>query len=295
MSTFKQGFYNYSGYATDRPRYNPQVVQHILKYHNEVDGNQAGVVVDAATGTGILAEMLVGSFDKVIGTDISEKMLEEAKAEVGQRADRLEYRVESAENMKSVADNSIDVITVGTGAHWFNIDAFIKESRRILKPHGTLAIMGYSGYLYFKDFPECNDISKEYGTTKLGKYWDSGRVVLDNLYSAYSTSLNKDDSGFSDVKLQVYPEQAASLTFGDVKAETLDGPIVIDQQMTWHKLLNKLKTWSCLAKYHQDFPNERNVAEVYVERMMEIANQVGCYDQPINVTWEQSIVLARKN
>jgi ubiquinone/menaquinone biosynthesis C-methylase UbiE len=51
----------------------------------------------------------------------------------------IEYKVASAENLSFIQSNSVDMVTAGQAAHWFNQDKAFPEIARILKPGGTLA------------------------------------------------------------------------------------------------------------------------------------------------------------
>lgn len=48
----------------------------------------------------------------------------------------------SAEH-SGLSDHSADLITVAQAIHWFNFDVFYAEVRRVLKPKGCLAVIGY--------------------------------------------------------------------------------------------------------------------------------------------------------
>lgn len=41
-------------------------------------------------------------------------------------------------------DGSVDLLTAASAAHWFDIERFLKEAARVLKPHGCIALLGYT-------------------------------------------------------------------------------------------------------------------------------------------------------
>ena len=96
------------------------------------------MAVDIGTGTGQIASVIASEFKKVYGFDTSAKMLESAT-----KADNVEYAVGNAEELPTLQDNSVDLVTVGQAAHWFNHAAWFKEMYRILKPNGTLSFWSY--------------------------------------------------------------------------------------------------------------------------------------------------------
>jgi len=133
MSGFKDHFSaNPAGYADYRPRY-PQALFDWLA------GQCAGhdTAWDCATGSGQAAVALAGHFRRVIATDASAAQIGHAQAHAG-----VEYRVAPAE-ASGLADAGIDLVSVAQAAHWFDLDAFHAEARRVLKPGGLVALWGY--------------------------------------------------------------------------------------------------------------------------------------------------------
>lgn len=56
----------------------------------------------------------------------------------------------------NVADASVDLLTTAQAAHWFDLEKFYVELKRILRPGGVVAIWGY-GLCHF-DVPEASQI-----------------------------------------------------------------------------------------------------------------------------------------
>ncbi|PWA01667.1 hypothetical protein BB558_002218 [Smittium angustum] len=287
MATYSNENYNYAGYASGRPSYNPDFPKFIIEYHKRIPSNQTDTVVDVATGTGISARYLSGYFKRVIGTDISPKMLEVA-SQSNTSDSNVEYMVCPGEDMSEIPDHSVDVVASATGAHWFDSEKFANEARRILKPNGTLAIYGYSGFGSFIDYPECDVLMREYGIDVLGPYWDTGRQVLERLYSHYNVLLREMD--FKDVFMGVYPKDV--IPYIGTNYTLMEKPHVINFKITWRALHKYLDSWSSLSNYHVKHPNKRRLSDVYVEKMMAVANETD-FEKEINFEWGQSVVLAR--
>jgi len=94
-------------------------------------------VVDVACGNGtLLASMNKVKPIKGSGIDISDQMIRIAS----KNHTTLKFHVADCENIP-YANNTVDLITVCTGYHHFpNVDAFAKESARVLKAGGNIYI-----------------------------------------------------------------------------------------------------------------------------------------------------------
>ena len=137
-------------YAKYRPTCPPELYEKIFSYIDE--GSEAngrrGLAVDIGCGCGHSTLALAKHFETVIGIDNSETQLKEAKAASAEFGNVF-YKLGSAESVSSlVTKDSVDLITVGTALHWFDIDTFYEECLKILKPGGTLAVYAYSIPVY---------------------------------------------------------------------------------------------------------------------------------------------------
>lgn len=110
----------------------------IAKIHNPK------TLLDIATGTADIALELAKIKDaKIIGVDISEKMLEVGRKKVIAKklSDTVVLKSGDAENL-SYSDSSFDVVTIGFGVRNFqNLEKGLKESYRVLKKNGLLIIL----------------------------------------------------------------------------------------------------------------------------------------------------------
>ena len=100
-------------------------------------------VLDVATGTGSLAIDLSKSAEKVIGIDLSSKMLD--VAEKKRKNDNLSFLLMDASCMK-FNDEEFDLVTISLGLHDMPLDIrtlVLKEVKRVLKRDGKLYILEY--------------------------------------------------------------------------------------------------------------------------------------------------------
>lgn len=122
-------------YGKYRPKYPLEIIGYLMAC---LDLQNDSTIVDIGCGTGILTKELVDYGFKTIGIEPNKSMYNEAKKYLQNYDCQLINA--SAENT-SLKDNSVDLITVAQALHWFNLDKFINEYRRILKNNGQVAII----------------------------------------------------------------------------------------------------------------------------------------------------------
>jgi len=101
-------------------------------------------ILDVATGTGSLAIELSNTAKKVIGIDLSTKMLD--VAEKKRRNDNLSFLLMDASKMK-FNDGEFDAVTISLGLHDMPLEIrtlVLKEVKRVLKKDGKLFILEYN-------------------------------------------------------------------------------------------------------------------------------------------------------
>jgi SAM-dependent methyltransferase len=113
---------------------------------------------------------LASVFDRVIATDASEKQIANA-----QPHEHVEYRVAPAEN-SGIESETIDLIMVAQALHWFDLDRFYAEARRVLKPDGMLAASAYN--LLHID-PAIDEVIKRYYYEVVGPFWPPERELVE--------------------------------------------------------------------------------------------------------------------
>lgn len=167
--TFKDYFSSQSSdYRTFRPVY-PDALYHYL----------AGLAPtrdlawDCATGNGQAAVGLARYFTSVIATDASANQLAQAIT-----APNIDYREAPAERVP-LADASVDLITVAQALHWFDVEAFHREARRVLKDAGVIAVWSYN---LLSIAPALDAIMLRLYADTLGPYWPEERRLVENGY-----------------------------------------------------------------------------------------------------------------
>ncbi|CAJ1078816.1 putative methyltransferase DDB_G0268948 [Xyrichtys novacula] len=133
----------------------PEEVKNIiLQYLDRKKGQPHSLAVDLGCGTGQNSRLIAPHFQEVVGIDISECQLEEARGVPGYP--NITYREGTAEELP-FPDGSVDLLTAASAAHWFDESRFLPEASRVLKPRGCLALLSYNDYgtrFYYKDCGE---------------------------------------------------------------------------------------------------------------------------------------------
>jgi len=119
-------------YVAGRPDFHANTISR-LKDFLQIE-HKLSKALDIACGTGLSTKALLRLAENVCGTDLSPEMLNLAVEK-----DKIHYAIAPAEN-QPFNDGEFDLITVSSGVHWFNIDAFLIEANRILKNEGWLVI-----------------------------------------------------------------------------------------------------------------------------------------------------------
>jgi SAM-dependent methyltransferase len=155
-------------YARYRPRYPAALFDHLADASPD-----RSAAWDCATGSGQAAVALATRFARVVATDASRAQLDAAAP-----ADGVRYVVGAAEDAP-LRDRSVDLVTVAQALHWFDLDRFYSEVRRVLVPGGVLAVWCYGR---FAAEGEAAPIVERFAVDVVGPYWPSERRAVDEGY-----------------------------------------------------------------------------------------------------------------
>ena len=156
-------------YQQVRPDYSAEIMQAILQHTPE-----RHLAWDCGAGSGQLTKWLSPYFQSVLATDISAAQLAQAPP-----LKNVTCRAAGAEH-SGLPDRSADLVTAAQAIHWFDFEAFYAEVRRVLKPDGCLAVIGY-GLIEAQD-PQLNQLIQALYFQTLKGYWDTERRYIDKLY-----------------------------------------------------------------------------------------------------------------
>lgn len=194
-------------YAQYRIDYSPDLYAYVISFVSE-----RHAAWDCATGNGQVAGALAHLFEQVEATDISETQLVHAT-----QAPNIRYQISRAEQTP-FADQTFDLITVAQALHWFDVDAFHQEVRRVAKPGAVIAEWGY-GLVQMSN--TLDPILLNFYRNHIGPYWDPQRRFIDNAY--------------------------ATLPFPFVDAQRRE--FSVRRHWSLERFLNYVRTWSAVRQY----------------------------------------------
>ncbi len=168
--TFKDHFSRQAGrYTRFRPRYPQELFRFLASLVARPD-----VAWDCGSGNGQAAVDLADLFSRVVATDPSAKQIAQA-----QQHERVTYLVAAAEHCP-LESQSVDLITVAQALHWFDLDRFYDEARRVARRPGVLAAWSYG---LFQISPEVDGCVEHLYHDVVGPYWPPERKWIEEHYA----------------------------------------------------------------------------------------------------------------
>jgi SAM-dependent methyltransferase len=208
VTKFKDHFSGHAAdYAKFRPNYPPELFEHLASI------SRARILAwDCATGNGQAAIGLAEHFQKVIATDASAQQIESARLHPN-----VSYRVAPAE-ASGIEPHSVDLILVAQALHWFHMNRFFTEAKRVSGEGGILAI---STYLHVSIAPEVDRIISKFYHETTGPFWPPERELVESNF------------------------QRVSFPFDELTPRRFE----IRQEWSLDQLTGYLRTWSATKKF----------------------------------------------
>ena len=158
-----------SHYADNRPTYPAELFVWLAEQCSEHE-----LAWDCGAGSGQASTKLALYFKRVVASDASAAQISQAIPHPV-----VEYRVEPSES-SGLENACADIIVVAQALHWFDLDRFYAEVRRVLKPDGLLAAWSY-GVLSVEG-SEVNSIVQHFYHDDVGSYWPPERRHVETAY-----------------------------------------------------------------------------------------------------------------
>lgn len=204
---------HYSGHADAYAAYRPRYPESLFTWLASMIPGRA-LAWDAGTGNGQVAVALTGHVDRVVATDASADQIARAVAH-----ERISYLAEPAHRV-SLPSASVDLITAGAAAHWFDLDEFYREVRRVAKPDAVVALFSYGP----RDFAEAlGPVVHRFQEEVLSPFWPERIAYVHDRYATLP-----------------FPFEELAVP-----------PIVMDVEWDLHDLLQFLETLSASQRYLQ--------------------------------------------
>ncbi len=165
-------------YAKFRPRY-PAALFHYLA----VVAPGTHLAWDCGTGNGQAAVGLAERFAGVLATDPSAAQIANARLHP-----RVEYRVTQYDT--GLEAGSVQLVTSAQALHWMDVDAFVRESRRVLQPGGVLAVWCYSLCRIERSIDELVEF---FYRVTVGAFWPPERRLVDEGYRTVALPIDELD------------------------------------------------------------------------------------------------------
>ncbi len=160
-------------YAAHRPTYPAELFAWLAAQAPARD-----LAWDCATGSGQAAVGLAGYFDGVFATDASEAQIVAATP-----CPKVTYRVAPAD-ASGLPECAVDLVTVAQALHWFELEPFYAEVRRVLRPSGLLAVWTYGVFrVEGAGTAQIQNLLDRFYHETVGPYWPTERRHVENGYA----------------------------------------------------------------------------------------------------------------
>ncbi|CEH19384.1 Methyltransferase [Ceraceosorus bombacis] len=321
MSAFSDPSFDFRRYFEARPRHSSEIYSRVLQYHQGAHGT----LLDLGCGPGISFFPLAGHFERSIGTDPSQGMLDQGPAaweqykssnpsQTSLSSAKVQFVQSSAEDLGGILpDQSVDLITAATAAHWFSYPQIWKELGRVLKPNGTVAFWTY-GTNYLPQHPDLWPMMKEFMSSYadfLGPYWPQpGRRLLENLY--VDIPFPEDESVWDTSSAERRMHSLSAPGVPQIGSPELD--FSMSQPMSFSSLNSYFHTSSASSRYKAQHPSSfvagqdkaaaaADMIDLHVQKLREavlrqraqgMGTQEGLDDDHVRVAWPLGLMMIRK-
>lgn len=197
-------------YAFHRPRYPEGLFDYL---DTQVPGHN--LAWDCAAGNGQATLPLARRFNRVVATDISAAMLQQAPHHPA-----VDYRVAPAE-ASGLEDACVDLVTVAQALHWLDSGTFYAETTRVLVPGGVLAVWTYGAQ--HLDEPALDHAVRNFYSNIVGPYWPAERRHVESGY------------------------RTLSFPFPEIEAP----PLVMQENWSMAQFLGYVGTWSATQRFRE--------------------------------------------
>jgi SAM-dependent methyltransferase len=267
----------------------------VLAFHK----GPRNLLIDLGSGHGLVARYMSKYFDKVIGTDPSVGMIQEARSRTNKEEyPNVDFIEASAESLPFAEDYSVDMVVAGQAAHWFDFAKVFAEMKRVLKRGGVMAFWGY-GDQVMVNYPKATRMITEFyyrpDKRAMGPYWQQpGRSIVQGKLRA----IQPPDEEWEVERVEYEP--------GTSGPHSGEGNIFMEQRMTVGQNMEYIRTSSSFHGWQEAHPDRKSKSsggngDCIDELFEEIAeveddwkNDQNWLEKEIALEWGTGLVLARK-
>jgi SAM-dependent methyltransferase len=207
-------------YASFRPGYPPELFGWLAGAVPALDA-----VWDAGCGSGQASIALAAHFAAVYATDVSPEQIAAA-----QKHPRVHYSVAPAEK-SGLDDASVDLVTVAQALHWFDVESFYVEARRVARPGALLAVWCYPRPEFVD--PALDRVFLDFYANVVGPYWPPERKHVEAIYATL-------------------PPPPKELGFEELPHP----PFALELHWNLERVIGYVSSWSATAQYRKTLGND---------------------------------------
>ena len=248
----------------------------------------------------MVTRSLSASFARIIGTDPSKDMIEQARSMTPKEGyPYVEYREATAEHSPFLETGSVDMVAAGQAAHWFDYQKLWPEMKRIIRQNGTLAFWGYKDHV-FVDYPRATKILNHYAygndDNLLGPYWPQpGRSIVEGKLQA----IKPPTSDWEDIKRIEYEPAVNGPGSGQ-------GMMFMNKKMSLRQCMAYIRTWSSFHGWQEkhldmkrkEFGGHGDVVDEMFEELVateeDWRKEKDWRDKEVEIEWGSGLLLARR-
>jgi len=199
-------------------KFRPTYPESLFKWLYQIS-NKHNLALDCGMGNGQATIQLAKYFKNVIGIDSNKNQIQEATPHP-----KVTYKMMPAESI-DLADSSVDLIVAASAVHWFDLEAFYTECKRLLTPKGKIVVWTYT-------WPETDN------------------TIVANILSQIKQLLDPHWSKESLLHLNKYAD--LFFPFDNIQSPCFQ----FAQEWTPEQLVNFFSTWACIRHYTKKVNNQ---------------------------------------
>jgi len=224
-------------YTAVRPEHPSAIVESAINFLKKGYNGNLQLAVDVGCGSGMSTCNLFGKFERILGVDLSEAMVNQASQSFNKSHPNAVFKVAPAEKLPLEA-KSAQMILVGRAIHYFDQRSFFEEVNRVLVPGGVVAY--YS--VHFPTILLPSD--EEKGNTVNSIYWD----YLDNKLGPYWPTNAFDGTKIGSRNRRDYYVNGIKTPYNETN---VDETVSYDREVTIAELARELDTYGAAVRHRE--------------------------------------------